>query len=436
MGERDVKLARLLETIGDGADPDFAREVLMASNWDLQAAITVILGDGVQAAPAPAAPAAPAPLAPVATATASSVAPEGVSRMGSRDVRAPMRTGFYDTLLPTDPAEQARQDKAREEERKRLEAERIAAEERRQREAEEAHNKNLARMAEEQRAAAEKQAIERKKQKVQEEQEALRLRKEKKGRRRDDSDDDLEDIPVASGMMLADLSDQLAGKAESAAARTACGGKILGAPHFPSPFLDEVSSDPVAEMPAVPVETAQEAPALVPEAPPLPPSAPTQEAAEVQARVNSEPTLSEQLLGKAVAEVPKEATKEEPEVPHEAEKAVDPLVLALRELRKKYREADPASLATCYRTLNDVVGNIISHPQETKYQRIKAEKFRSRVCELEGAVAVLEACGFHPDDSNEFLVMDADYARTQGLRLRENKRKVELLISELENAGF
>eukprot|EP00434_Breviolum_minutum_P023376 symbB.v1.2.020621.t2/scaffold1747.1/size103332/8 len=418
MGERDVKLARLLETIGDGADPDFAREVLMASNWDLQAAITVILGDGVQAAPAPAAPAAPAPLAPVATATASSVAPEGVSRMGSRDVRAPMRTGFYDTLLPTDPAEQARQDKAREEERKRLEAERIAAEERRQREAEEAHNKNLARMAEEQRAAAEKQAIERKKQKVQEEQEALRLRKEKKGRRRDDSDDDLEDIPVASGMMLADLSDQLAGKAESAAAR------------------DEVSSDPVAEMPAVPVETAQEAPALVPEAPPLPPSAPTQEAAEVQARVNSEPTLSEQLLGKAVAEVPKEATKEEPEVPHEAEKAVDPLVLALRELRKKYREADPASLATCYRTLNDVVGNIISHPQETKYQRIKAEKFRSRVCELEGAVAVLEACGFHPDDSNEFLVMDADYARTQGLRLRENKRKVELLISELENAGF
>jgi len=401
MGERDVKLARLLETIGDGADPDFAREVLMASNWDLQAAITVILGDGVQAAPAPAAPAAPAPLAPVATATASSVAPEGVSRMGSRDVRAPMRTGFYDTLLPTDPAEQARQDKAREEERKRLEAERIAAEERRQREAEEAHNKNLARMAEEQRAAAEKQAIERKKQKVQEEQEALRLRKEKKGRRRDDSDDDLEDIPVASGMMLADLSDQLAGKAESAAAR------------------DEVSSDPVAEMPAVPVETAQEAPALAPEAPPLPPSAPTQ-AAEVQ----------------AVAEVPKEATKEAPEVPHEAEKAVDPLVLALRELRKKYREADPASLATCYRTLNDVVGNIISHPQETKYQRIKAEKFRSRVCELEGAVAVLEACGFHPDDSNEFLVMDADYARTQGLRLRENKRKVELLISELENAGF
>eukprot|EP00434_Breviolum_minutum_P031577 symbB.v1.2.027920.t1/scaffold2891.1/size67802/2 len=68
-------------------------------------------------------------------------------------------------------------------------------------------------MAAEQRATAEKQAIERKKQKVQEEQEALRLRKEKKGRRRDDSDDDLEDIPVASGMMLADLSDQLAGRA-------------------------------------------------------------------------------------------------------------------------------------------------------------------------------------------------------------------------------
>eukprot|EP00913_Durusdinium_trenchii_P000680 g633.t1 len=81
----------------------------------------------------------------------------------------------------------------------------------------------------------------------------------------------------------------------------------------------------------------------------------------------------------------------------EAEKAADPLVSALRTLRKQYKEEQPAALA---------------------------------------AFAALEACGFHPDDSNEFLVMDADYARTQGLRLRDAQRKVELLLDELASAGF
>ena len=89
MGDRDEKLARLLETIGHGADPDFAKEVLLANEWDLEASARVILGEGARVAPA----AAPA-----------------LDR-GASEVRAPMRTGFYETLL-ADPAEQARQERA------------------------------------------------------------------------------------------------------------------------------------------------------------------------------------------------------------------------------------------------------------------------------------------------------------------------------------
>eukprot|EP00490_Sorites_sp_Unknown_P017662 CAMPEP_0114641368 /NCGR_PEP_ID=MMETSP0191-20121206/2217_1 /TAXON_ID=126664 /ORGANISM="Sorites sp." /LENGTH=380 /DNA_ID=CAMNT_0001853399 /DNA_START=52 /DNA_END=1194 /DNA_ORIENTATION=- len=380
MAEKDVKLAQLLETIGEGADLDFAREVLIANNWDLQAAATVILGDGAQVA-ARSAPSAPA----VAT-----TPPEGLKHVVSDEVRAPMRTGFCETLLTTDAAEQARQDKAREEERLRLEAERVAAEERKRREAEESHQKNLARIAEEQRAVAERQAVERKKQKAQEEQEALRARKVKKGRRRDDdSDDDLEDIPVESGVMLADLSNQLASKVESSAKREEVKSSM--------PVSGEASQMRLEEAPQAP-----EAPQTLP------------------------PVTAEETL-------PPEAPRET-EAGHE-EKA-DSFVVAIRVLRKKHREAAPAALATCFRTLNDLIRNVIEHPQEAKYQRIKAEKFRSRVGDLEGAVAVLEASGFYPDDSKEFLVMDPDYARTQGLRLRENKRKVELLLGDLENAGF
>lgn len=395
MGDRDVKLARLLETIGEGADLDFAREVLIANNWDLQAAVAVILGDGVPVA------AAPVPV-PSDAAAAAATAPTGLEHTASNDVRAPMRTGFHEALLTPDAAEQARQDKAREEERLRVEAEKIAAEERRQREMEEAHKKNLARLAEEQRAAAERQAIERKKQKVQEEQEALRKGKEKKGRRRDDdSDEDLEDIPVDPGIMLSDLSNQLAkddvkGPAETPSAREDVNHGSVG-----------VSAGPVEK----PVE---EVPVSSPEAPVSAPKAPA-----------LAPTQGEEASPKV--------TKEE-EAPHE-EKA-DSFVSALRALRKKYREAEPAALAACFRTLNDLMRNVIDHPQDSKYQRIKAEKFRSRVGNLEEAIAVVEACGFHPDASKEFMTMDPDYARTQGLRLRENKRKVELLLSELENAGF
>eukprot|EP00438_Fugacium_kawagutii_P018382 Skav209001 [mRNA] locus=scaffold2686:256416:257549:- [translate_table: standard] len=377
MDEKDVKLARLIETVGDGADLDFAREVLIATNWDLQAAVTMILGDGVQAAPA-------APTAPSASSARASAAPQRLEHVASDEVRAPMRTGFVETLLTTDAAEQARQDKEREEERLRVEAERIATEERLRKQAEEAHKKNLARMAEEQRSAAERKAIERKKQKAQEEQEDLRSRRDKKGRRDDDSDEDLDDIPIDSGIMLADLSNQLAQKVTDSPAR----------------------------------------PGLVEESAPAPPSP-------------SAPTPASVLEAAPAAVEPCKEVAKGVDVPDRSPDAkADPFISALREMRKKHREAEPAALAACFRVLTKIIRNVIEHPGEAKYQRIKAETFRSKAGDLAGSLEVLEACGFHPDEPKEFLVIDPDYARTQGLRLRENERKIELLLEELEKAGF
>lgn len=400
MGDKDEKLARLLDTIGAGADPDFAREVLVANNWDLHASAIVILGEGAQLAPAPTR-APPAASSTAMTGMPEGGMPSGLGRMPSADVRAPMRTGFYETLLTTDPSEQARQDRAREEERLRLEAERVAAEDRKKREAEEARNKDLARRAEEQRAAAEQKAIERKKQKMLEEKAASKS-KAARGRRDDDSDSDLEDIPIESGIMLAELSNQLAGKAPTEKPREE---EVPVPAPPPEPIKEETSEQALKD--------------AVVETPALPP-APQVETAEATPTQHKE----EQPPEPPVMAAP------------EAEKAADPLVSALRTLRKQYKEEQPAALAACYRTLNDCIGHVIKDPQETKYQRIKSEKFRSRAGGLEGAVAALEACGFHPDDSNEFLVMDADYARTQGLRLRDAQRKVELLLDELASAGF
>ncbi|CAJ1347936.1 unnamed protein product [Effrenium voratum] len=398
---RDQKLQRLLHAIGAGADTDFAIQVLQANNWDLQLALNVILGDAAPEAPvAPIAPSAPSAPSAAPFDPGSPVAPPGLPYEGgfrtpvgfgplvNDDVRAPMRTGFHETLLTDNAAEQARQDAAREKWRQQEEARRIAAEERARQAAEELHKKNMARQAEEQRLALEKEALERKKQKLQQED------KTAKASRDDDSDEDWDDIPIGQSMLLSDLSAQLAGKDP--------------APPPPAPPRDEEEEEfDVPPAPAVPLgDLASEAPPVPPVPAPPPELEPAPEVPEAPA-VQSEP---------------------EP-----AKKVEDPVILSLRELRKKYREAQPAELAACLRTLSQCVGRVLSDPQEPKYQRINHEKFRTRVG-LEGAVAVLEAIGFLQE--GEFLVMEADYARTQGLRLRDAKAKMEVLLSDLERAGF
>ncbi|CAE7172080.1 UBXN6 [Symbiodinium pilosum] len=116
--------------------------------------------------------------------------------------------------------------------------------------------------------------------------------------------------------------------------------------------------------------------------------------------------------------------------------STDPVLLALKELRRTYREANPAALAAGLRIVSGCIGHLVTHPQETKYHRINCggERFRARVASLEGAVAILEACGFRGE--GEFLQVDEDYPRTHGLLLRDAKAKVDVVLGELEKAGY
>lgn len=102
--DHEQKLAILIESLGDGIDEDFARQVLAAHDWSLEAALNSILGD------------------------------EAGARDGHRDVhhqhdvlRAPMRTGYTENLMgPVNPEDERRLLAEREAERKAVEAERAA----------------------------------------------------------------------------------------------------------------------------------------------------------------------------------------------------------------------------------------------------------------------------------------------------------------------
>lgn len=152
-----------------------------------------------------------------------------------------------------------------------VEAERLEAEERKRREEEEAHNKNLARMAEEQRQAAERQAIERKKQKLQEEQ-ALLKGKAKRNSRESDSDSDLEDIPTHSGIMclavalcavvgprLSDLSNQLAGRQEPPAPAEPAASDPTPPPPVAEVVTEAAEVPPDVPPPVAPVKAGSQA---------------------------------------------------------------------------------------------------------------------------------------------------------------------------------
>mmetsp|Transcript_44726 Transcript_44726/g.83538 ORF Transcript_44726/g.83538 Transcript_44726/m.83538 type:complete len:430 (+) Transcript_44726:57-1346(+) len=418
------KLARLMEALGPTADPTLAREVLAANEWNLTEAMNLLVGE---AAP----PARPAPV-PVQARTPAPAAFGGLDGTAG-DTRAPMRTGFFETLMEANPAEQRRQDEEREAERKRLEEERIAAEEQRRRDAEEAYNKGQARLAQEQRLSAEKQAMERKKQKMEQELAEARSSQKPTEQRRglDDSDDD---IPLAPPVQLSALSAQLAGSepAEPSAPAAAPAAAPAPAPASRQPRLmqDSDDSDDNIPMPAMrlsdlaaQVGTGQPEPAA-PQAAETP-SNEVPAAAPAAVRVEPEPS--------GPSAPPADAAKVE--APPPETKAVDPVVRVLKELRKRFREANPAGLAAALRIISGAIGHLVEDPQETKYHRLNCagEKFRSRVENLEGAVDVLEACGFRRE--GDFLLVDTDYPRTHGLRLRDAKAKIDMVLSELAASG-
>lgn len=146
--DNDTKLVMFLEMSG-ASDVDFAKSMLEAHGWDLDAAIlTMTSGDS------PAQPAARRPAD------------------GDGEIRSPMATGYTDTLIaPIDPAEVAARERRRREEeaqrQRQAEADRAAAEFRRRRSNEDT--------AVEQRKRAEEEAQKRRQQKRKEEMDERRL---------------------------------------------------------------------------------------------------------------------------------------------------------------------------------------------------------------------------------------------------------------------
>lgn len=143
--DNNEKLDRLLEALGPGADRTLAEEVLRANGWNLSEALNLLVGEGAAPEPqraaarplhapfqtaAPAVPVAPAPIPAAAAPTGTFATGFFGGGRADEDVRAPMRTGFHETLLTADPAQQRRQDEEREADLRKREAERIAAEER------------------------------------------------------------------------------------------------------------------------------------------------------------------------------------------------------------------------------------------------------------------------------------------------------------------
>jgi len=139
--DNEEKVSIFRASLG-GTDADFARSVLEAYGWDLQAALNSVLDGGGASAPA-----APPPEA--------------------EEVRAPMRVNYFDTLMaPATPEEQRRAEMERLERQK--EAERQAEE--RRRAEERSRQEEMERQVLQQRAQAERLAIERRR--AQQEKEA------------------------------------------------------------------------------------------------------------------------------------------------------------------------------------------------------------------------------------------------------------------------
>jgi len=84
--DRDQKLIMFVDSLGEGADVDFARQILEAHEWDVEAALDTVTAGGAAATPG------------LPTAPQHAVDADGY--------RAPMATGYTDRLLGPDPEEE------------------------------------------------------------------------------------------------------------------------------------------------------------------------------------------------------------------------------------------------------------------------------------------------------------------------------------------
>jgi len=348
--DNDSKLCRFMEALGPGVDVEVARSILEVSNWDLDAAMMQMSAMGMGGG-----------------GSASGTSP---SEMPS-EVRAPMATGYSDTLMaPLDPREEAtlrREREARQAEQKRIEEERQATAEKRRRE-------EVERQCTSSRMTAEQEAQERRR-KQKSEQLALKR---------------LQADPEA---MKAHLEKQKAAEEEAARKQQ----------------VEEQRKQREAEMAEAEAARRREEADV---------------AAKRRQKQEQEDLEREKAEAEARANANQVAAVEKPK-----EKPADEVVEALQLLRRTYKDSDPAGLVTCLQTLRKYLDNLYKNPSEPKFQRINSENanFKARVAAFDGSIAVLKACGFSEGEGGQLVTSRG------GAALWTAITKIDVLIKEAES---
>jgi hypothetical protein len=101
------------------------------------------------------------------------------------------------------------------------------------------------------------------------------------------------------------------------------------------------------------------------------------------------------------------------EPPAEAEPVVkekstkDKITYYINSMKKQYMTTEPAKLKDCFKVLKAYLGNIVKDSTDKKFHKIKKDNnaFKNKVQPVEGAVELLDACGFQ--DTGECLEITA-----------------------------
>lgn len=358
--DRDQKLTMFMESLGEGVDVDFAQSVLIAHDWDLQAALITLHAD---------------------MGGAGGVAPPRQDVLDPEGYRAPMRTGYTDTLMGLDPPEERRRRAA---DRRRHEEELQAQAEVRRLAAEQAKHEVQAKQVQEQRLDAERSAQERRRNKLREEQ--MRQRQ------------------ASAAVAAQEQHVHVRGKE----------------PELLEAHPQHQQGEAVHQYMDVEQKRRQE------------------EALQLeQASEEMQREKETQRLRKEAADLQREKDeaelrRREGESSSAPPKEADGVVQALVALRRRYKDTDPDGLAICLQTLRAYINNLARNPHEPKFQRINCDNnaFRTRIGAFEGAIAVLLACGFIEEGGA--LAVEPTFTKTKGSKLWDALTKLDVILQQVK----
>lgn len=363
--DRSEKLLIFKESLGGGVDDDFATGILEACDWNVESAINMVMdGDMV----------------PRQASSGGGGGGGGMPPMMEEEPRAPMRTGYTDTLMaPITPQERM----AQEAERQRQEEERKRQERLRQEHEKKRREEELERQMADQRKEAERQALERRRQK-QDAEAADRQREKQQRLALEEAERKQTEAHEQGERRLLELEQQQRTAAEAAKQEAAA---------------QEAAANVAACVAAA--TAAAEAPA---------------EEVAAPARGKTASMSSTKSTGSSLNTV------------------ADPVAMTLMTLRRRYKDTDKAGLATCLQTLQKYISNLASNPSEVKFQRINCQNqaFQTRVAAFEGAVDVLSACGFSTAEDGESLVVGPEFLKSKGSRLFDALTKINVLVDQLK----